>query len=121
MFSNFARRFSGQVQQVASTSNGRAIPNTFSSLKIHPTIQASILNEFKFETMTACQAHTIAPLLLNKDVHLLSKTGSGKTLAFLIPSISKLVSSRTRLGSQVSILVVSPTRELAMQVFFIKL
>jgi ATP-dependent RNA helicase MSS116 len=59
---------------------------------------------------------TIAPLLKNQDVHLLSKTGSGKTLAFLIPSISNLLLFGAKLGDRVSILVISPTRELAMQV-----
>jgi ATP-dependent RNA helicase MSS116 len=93
---------------------------TFASLAIHSSLKASIETEFKFETLTPCQAQTIVPLMANQDVHLLSKTGSGKTLAFLIPSISKLLFSGARLGSQVSVLVISPTRELAMQVFSFK-
>jgi ATP-dependent RNA helicase MSS116 len=103
------------TNQVLSASNTRTSP-TFNSLDIHPSLKSSIKNEFKFENMTTCQAQTIAPLLCNQDVHLLSKTGSGKTLAFLIPSISTLLLSGARLGNNVSILVISPTRELAMQV-----
>jgi hypothetical protein len=91
---------------------------TFASLPIHPSLKSAIANNFQFETLTPCQAQTITPLLQNNDVHLLSKTGSGKTLAFLIPSISNLLLSGAKLGDRVSILVISPTRELAMQVYF---
>lgn len=44
-----------------------------------------------------------------------AKTGTGKTMAFLIPAIEGLVRSPPRAGN-ISVLVLSPTRELASQV-----
>jgi ATP-dependent RNA helicase MSS116 len=46
-----------------------------------------------------------------------AKTGTGKTLAFLVPAIQNLTSSLQRPPqSQTTILVLSPTRELAIQI-----
>ena len=44
-----------------------------------------------------------------------AKTGTGKTIAFLLPAIQKLLKGGPRRG-QVAILVLSPTRELALQI-----
>lgn len=45
-----------------------------------------------------------------------AKTGTGKTLAFLVPSIQRLLDSPAPPQSLTSILVLSPTRELALQI-----
>lgn len=45
-----------------------------------------------------------------------AKTGTGKTLAFLIPSIQALISGAAPAKDKTSVLVLSPTRELAMQI-----
>ena len=45
-----------------------------------------------------------------------AKTGSGKTIAFLLPTLEKLVRDRNRDGDTISVLVLSPTRELATQI-----
>ena len=58
------------------------------------------------------QAEAIPPLLAGKDVVIEAPTGSGKTLAFLIPMIERL----QRGASWPRALVVTPTRELALQV-----
>lgn len=64
-----------------------------------------------FEKPTEVQA-MVVPLALNgKDIVGKSKTGTGKTAAFAIPLIEKIVP-----GTQNSALVVTPTRELALQV-----
>ena len=52
-------------------------------------------------------------ILEGRDVVGCSKTGSGKTAAFVIPMINKLKSHSSIVGSRA--LVVSPTRELAIQ------
>ena len=44
-----------------------------------------------------------------------AKTGTGKTVAFLLPAIQKLLTT-TRKTGQVAILILSPTRELALQI-----
>jgi ATP-dependent RNA helicase DDX18/HAS1 len=52
-----------------------------------------------------------------KDVLGAAKTGSGKTLAFLIPAIEMLSSMRFKPRNGTGVIVVSPTRELALQIF----
>jgi ATP-dependent RNA helicase MSS116 len=62
------------------------------------------------------QAATLPSILDNHDVLAQAKTGTGKTLAFLVPSIERLLSGPIPLQSHTSILVLSPTRELAAQI-----
>ena len=45
-----------------------------------------------------------------------AKTGTGKTLAFLLPALHSLLSKQTVPRGQVAILILSPTRELALQI-----
>lgn len=45
-----------------------------------------------------------------------AKTGTGKTTAFLLPALQSLVTSDSLPKGQVAILILSPTRELAMQI-----
>lgn len=56
-------------------------------------------------------------MLAGKDVLGAAKTGSGKTLAFLIPAIEILYSLRFKPRNGTGVIVVSPTRELALQIF----
>ena len=44
-----------------------------------------------------------------------AKTGTGKTVAFLLPAVQKLLTT-TRRNGQVAVLILSPTRELALQI-----
>lgn len=74
-----------------------------------PLIQA--LDRMKFVTPTPIQAEAIPPALLGKDILGTAQTGTGKTLAFGIPLIARLMSN-----SRGSALVMTPTRELAVQV-----
>lgn len=80
-----------------------------------PTLKA--INEMGFETMTQVQAQTIPPLLAGKDVLGAAKTGSGKTLAFLIPAIEMLYSLKFKPRNGTGVIIISPTRELALQIF----
>jgi ATP-dependent RNA helicase DDX18/HAS1 len=70
-----------------------------------------------FETMTEIQQRAIPPLLAGKDVLGAAKTGSGKTLAFLIPAIEMLHSLKFKPRNGTGVVIVSPTRELALQIF----
>ncbi|XP_056641503.1 probable ATP-dependent RNA helicase DDX55 homolog [Diorhabda sublineata] len=76
----------------------------------------------QFPTMTPVQAYTIPQLLKKKDVAAEAVTGSGKTLAFLIPTlqIMKQRESEEKWGKhQVGAVVLSPTRELALQTKYV--
>ncbi|BEI92567.1 uncharacterized protein CcaverHIS019_0501950 [Cutaneotrichosporon cavernicola] len=69
-----------------------------------------------FETMTEVQARTIPPLLAGKDVLGAARTGSGKTIAFLVPSVEMLHSLRFKPANGTGVVIISPTRELALQI-----
>lgn len=88
----------------------------FSSLELsEPTNKA--LADMGFTTMTPVQAKAIPPLLAGKDVLGAARTGSGKTLAFLIPAVELLHRMKFKPRNGTGIIIVSPTRELALQIF----
>eukprot|EP01135_Chromosphaera_perkinsii_P007000 Nk52_evm1s659 gene=Nk52_evmTU1s659 len=91
---------------------------TFASLKgtISDNTLAAI-EKMGFKTMTEIQAKSINPLLNGKDVLGAAKTGSGKTLAFLIPAIEMLFKLKFMPRNGTGVLIISPTRELALQIF----
>ncbi|XP_047426566.1 ATP-dependent RNA helicase DDX55 [Mugil cephalus] len=75
------------------------------------------LHELKFTHMTPVQSACIPLFMSNKDVAAEAITGSGKTLAFVIPIIELLLKREEKLKKmQVGALVVTPTRELALQI-----
>ncbi len=69
------------------------------------------LKERSYETPTPIQDQTIMHALAGKDVIGLASTGSGKTAAFLLPLIEKINQDKHE-----RVLVLAPTRELAMQI-----
>ncbi|KZV77610.1 DEAD-domain-containing protein [Peniophora sp. CONT] len=88
----------------------------FSTLELsEPTLKA--LEEMGFKTMTPVQSKTIPALLAGKDVLGAARTGSGKTLAFLIPAVELLHRLKFKPRNGTGIIIVSPTRELALQIF----
>ena len=54
--------------------------------------------------------------MAGRDVLGAARTGSGKTLAFLIPAIELLYAGKFMPRNGTGVIVISPTRELAMQV-----
>lgn len=91
----------------------------FAELKglIDPILLQTITDDMKFETMTEVQAATIRELIPSRsDILAQAKTGTGKTVAFLIPAIQTLLEKKPKTGSHISLLVISPTRELAIQI-----
>ena len=70
-----------------------------------------------FTSMTEIQRRAIPPLLAGRDVLGAAKTGSGKTLAFLIPAVEMLHSLKFKPRNGTGVIIVSPTRELALQIF----
>ncbi|OTF77464.1 ATP-dependent RNA helicase-like protein, partial [Euroglyphus maynei] len=93
---------------------------SWDSLDIDPELKKIIKNEFKFKSMTPIQAASIPLFITNKDLIVEAVTGSGKTLAFVIPILQILLrKSRTESIKKhdVGAVVISPTRELATQIF----
>ncbi|KAI9482018.1 ATP-dependent RNA helicase [Coemansia sp. RSA 989] len=88
----------------------------FTSLPLTDQTQKAIA-EMGFTRMTEVQARTIPPLLAGKDVLGAAKTGSGKTLSFLIPAVELLSKLRFKPRNGTGAIIISPTRELALQIF----
>ncbi|KAJ2899783.1 hypothetical protein MKZ38_002796 [Zalerion maritima] len=89
---------------------------TFAALNLSERTSKAV-DEMGFETMTAIQRRAIPPGLAGKDILGAAKTGSGKTLAFLIPAVEILSSLRFKPRNGTGVIVVAPTRELALQIF----
>ena len=71
----------------------------------------------QYELMTMVQEASLPACLSGRDVLARAKTGTGKTLAFLIPSIERLARAPGGVAAGgVHVMVLSPTRELAMQI-----
>jgi len=67
---------------------------------------------------TAIQAAVLPPALAGRDVRAQAPTGSGKTAAFLLPLLQRLLTdpqAGTERPRRLRVLVLSPTRELALQ------
>ena len=76
------------------------------------TALLKVLEEVGYETPSAIQARTIPLMLAGKDVVGQAQTGTGKTAAFALPILSRLDLSQ----KNPQVLVLAPTRELAIQV-----
>jgi ATP-dependent RNA helicase DDX18/HAS1 len=94
----------------------RPDPVSFEDLQLSDKTMKAVQG-MGFEAMTDIQRRGIPPLLAGKDVLGAAKTGSGKTLAFLIPAIEMLHSLRFKPRNGTGVIIVSPTRELALQIF----
>jgi ATP-dependent RNA helicase DDX10/DBP4 len=71
----------------------------------------------KLTIATEIQAAAIPHALAGRDILGAAKTGSGKTLSFVIPLIEKLYIERWGPGDGLAAVIITPTRELAMQIF----
>ncbi|BDD61258.1 ATP-dependent RNA helicase [Monascus purpureus] len=91
-------------------------PHKFTELNLSEKTMKGI-QDMGFETMTEIQRRAIPPLLAGRDVLGAAKTGSGKTLSFLIPAVEMLSALRFKPRNGTGVIVVSPTRELALQIF----
>ena len=84
---------------------------TFSSLELSPAILQAV-EKLGYETPSEIQAKCIPSLLAGKDVLGLAQTGTGKTAAFALPLLNNIDVK----AKYPQILVLAPTRELAIQV-----
>jgi ATP-dependent RNA helicase RhlE len=85
--------------------------NTFSEISLSPVLQANLARH-NFVQPTAVQTKTISPALAGHDIVATAQTGTGKTLAFVLPLLESLIKNP---AAGVSAVILSPTRELAIQ------
>jgi len=83
----------------------------FSQLALNPSLLKA-LDDVGYETPSPIQAQTIPLLLEGRDVVGQAQTGTGKTAAFALPILSRLDLKQ----KDPQVLVLAPTRELAIQV-----
>lgn len=77
----------------------------------------STVEHLGFTAPTEIQQQAIPAAMTGQDLIASSKTGSGKTLAFLIPAMQRLSKNRALSKRDPRVVILTPTRELAKQVF----
>ncbi|MGB7326527.1 MAG: DEAD/DEAH box helicase, partial [Rubripirellula sp.] len=87
------------------------VENTFAAMDLPRSVHEAIQRS-GYVTPSEIQAAVIPPMLAGRDVVAQSQTGSGKTAAFALPILAKLKSK----APSPQVLVLAPTRELAVQV-----
>ncbi|MEJ7609486.1 MAG: DEAD/DEAH box helicase [Bryobacteraceae bacterium] len=87
--------------------------NNFSELSVSSVVKANLARN-KFVTMTPVQSEAIPPALAGRDLIATAQTGTGKTLAFTLPLLESLIANPA--GPGIAAVILSPTRELAIQI-----
>jgi ATP-dependent RNA helicase RhlE len=85
----------------------------FSQFKLHPDLLKG-LKDLGFARPTPIQAEAIPPALEGRDLLACAMTGSGKTVAFLLPILHQLMGKPR---GTTRALILTPTRELAAQIY----
>ena len=85
----------------------------FTDLELKEPILSAI-SKAKYETPSPIQEQAIPVMLEGKDIVACAQTGTGKTAAFALPILNKLEYKKKH---QIRALVLTPTRELAIQIF----
>ncbi|KJZ79894.1 hypothetical protein HIM_00608 [Hirsutella minnesotensis 3608] len=95
-------------------------------LGLDPNLLKAIIKDMQYATMTPVQAKTITPALKGTDIVAQAKTGTGKTLAFLLPLLQRMIRDDPTLAGRsasyrarsddIRGIILSPTRELALQI-----
>jgi superfamily II DNA/RNA helicase len=113
------RKFTGQHIDVSKFVNKASVTDVvaeyqpkyrFADFEINKVLKANILSK-GYDTPTSIQDQTIPVSLKGRDVIGIANTGTGKTAAFLIPLIHKVAQQYRQ-----RVLILTPTRELALQV-----
>ncbi|KFX03302.1 ATP-dependent RNA helicase SrmB [Pectobacterium betavasculorum] len=87
----------------------------FSELDLDESL-LDALRDMGYERPTAIQAEAIPPAMEGRDVLGSAPTGTGKTAAYLLPVLQHLIDFPRKKSGPPRILILTPTRELAMQV-----
>ncbi|WP_257659118.1 DEAD/DEAH box helicase [Parapedobacter lycopersici] len=87
----------------------------FSSFNLSESI-LTVLEKAGYHTPTPIQAQAIPVVLQQQDVLACAQTGTGKTASFSLPLIQLLITKRQNGAAGPKVLILAPTRELAIQI-----
>ncbi len=87
----------------------------FNELNLRAPIQRAI-TEFGYTTPSPIQQKAIPPVLEGRDLIGCAQTGTGKTAAFALPMLERLSQGRRAKAGEIRALILTPTRELALQI-----
>jgi len=108
------------AKPAATTTKNSSIMSDVAFESLEGKVSAHTLKAIKemgYTHMTEIQAQSIPPLLEGRDILAAARTGSGKTLGFLIPAIELIYKLKFMPRNGTGVMILSPTRELAMQTF----
>ncbi|KAK1962193.1 DEAD-domain-containing protein [Colletotrichum sublineola] len=105
-----------QLEKAVADFDPKSEYKNFSDLPLCEATRTG-LDKSHFETLTDIQSRALPLALKGSDILGAAKTGSGKTLAFVIPVLEKLYRARWTEYDGLGALIISPTRELAAQIF----
>jgi superfamily II DNA/RNA helicase len=88
---------------------------SFENLNLHPLILKAIIDS-GYTSPTPIQEQAIPELLAGHDIMASAQTGTGKTAAFMLPALHRLAMPSRVHSRGPRVLVLTPTRELALQV-----
>ncbi len=88
---------------------------SFKELNLHPDLLKAVAAS-GFDQPTAIQRKAIPVVLSGRDLMASAQTGTGKTAAFVLPALQQLRTPARKKGGGPRVLVLTPTRELAIQV-----
>ena len=88
---------------------------TFNELNLSAPLLRAVA-EAGYETPSPIQASAIPPVLEGRDLMGCAQTGTGKTAAFALPMLDRLTAQPARKQGAVRALILTPTRELALQI-----
>ena len=88
---------------------------TFEELNLSVSLLRAV-QEAGYETPSPIQAAAIPPVLSGRDLMGCAQTGTGKTAAFALPMLDRLTANAPRKKGAIRALILTPTRELALQI-----
>ena len=88
---------------------------TFNELNLSAPLLRAV-QEAGYETPSPIQAAAIPPVLSGRDLMGCAQTGTGKTAAFALPMLDRLTANPPRRKGAIRALILTPTRELALQI-----
>ncbi|HYF59275.1 MAG TPA: DEAD/DEAH box helicase [Burkholderiaceae bacterium] len=107
--------FASASPVAAAVEAAPTVPSAFAALGLSEPMLRT-LARLGHETPTPVQREAIPALIEGHDLLVSAETGSGKTGAFLLPAIDRLAASPEGRRGAPRVLVLAPTRELALQV-----